>query len=255
MKEFYNLFCHDFRRRLKDSFLIGYNIIFPIIMIGLIGYLSSENYGNTFTGYHYYSIVMLPFCIAMVVITAAFAAKEEAYKKTAVRFLFAPISMTHIVLSKLLSITIVVCICNLLVLAFAWLVFGLPIVAQIFPLIIILASETFAVSAIGLFIGFGMRNFIIIKNLLNIPIIIAAILGGVFFPIGTFNHGWQLIIKLSPLTWINRGEFLCIYDNNNILLWKIAMITTAVGIIFTILAVILFKKEEFIHGNLPGYDK
>jgi hypothetical protein len=33
------------------------------------------------------------------------------------------------------------------------------------------------------------------------------------------------------------------------------MITAAVGIIFTILAVILFKKEEFIHGNLPGYDK
>ena len=255
MKGFGTLFCHDLRRRLKDSFLIGYNIIFPIVMILLLGYLSSGNYGGSFTGYQYYSVVMIPFCVAMAVITAAFACKEDAYKKTAIRFLYAPVSYLQLVLAKLLSCTIVISLCNLIVLLFAWLVLGLPIVGEMIPLLLMLTAETFAVCSIGLLIGFGMKNFLLIKNILNIPITLAAVLGGVFFPIGTFHPGWRILLNLSPLTWINRGMFLSIYDNNLSLMWRTTIILIAVGIVGTILTVRLFKKEEFIHGNLPGYNK
>lgn len=255
MKEFNHLLYYTLRRRLQDGFLIGYNIIFPIVMIVLLGYLSSNSYGTTFTGYHYYSVVMLSFCVAMTVITAAFAAKEDAYKKTAVRFLFAPVPLHNIVIAKLVSCTLVISLCNLIVMLFSLFVFRLPITRGILPVTVILTLEAFAVCAIGLFIGYGVKNFIFIKNLLNIPICLAAILGGAFFPIGTLNKGWSLILKFSPLTWINRGIFQCIYDHNSVLLWKMAIILAFVGIAFTWLAIRLFKKEEFIHGDLPGYDK
>lgn len=255
MKSLWNLFQYDFRRRCKDSFLIGYNIIFPIIMIILLGYLSSGSYGREFTGYQYYCVVMLPFCIAMAVITAAYAGKDDAYKKTAVRFLFAPVKVTHIIIAKLFSCTIVISFCNLIVLIFVLLICKLPISAKLPTITLALAAEAFAVCAIGLFIGLGMKNFIFIKNILNIPICIAAVLAGTFFPLGTLNPRWESVIALSPLTWINRGIFLYIYDHDPVILLRSVFVSVSIGIIFAVLAVLLFKKEEFIHGDLPGYEK
>jgi ABC-2 type transport system permease protein len=255
MTELFNLFCCDIRRRIKDSFLIGYNIVFPIIMILLLGYLSSPNYGSKFTGYHYYTIVMLPFCIAMAVITTAYVGKEDAYKKTAIRFLFSPVTPALLILARLLSCTVVISCCNLIVLIFSLLAFKMPIGNHILEVTGFLASETFTVCAIGLFIGLGMKNFIFIKNIINIPICAAAVLAGAFFPFGTLNSGLEFIIKLSPLTWFNRSMFQSIYDGQYRLMIITSIISIVIGISFTILAICLFRKEEFIHGDLPGYGK
>jgi ABC-2 type transport system permease protein len=249
------IFVGDIKRRSRDSFLIGYNIIFPLIMLVLLGYLTSGSYGNRFTGYQYYSVVMLPFCIALAIISAAYAGKDEAYRKTAIRFLFTPINKAQIVLSKLLSLCIVISICNLFVLLCSLFLFRLPIGGKLVPIFLLLAAETFAVCALGLFIGFGMKNFIIIKNFVNLPIMLAAILAGVFYPFGTLKDEVTLIIRMSPLSWINRSLFRYIYDNSSSLLWRITLICIIVGIVFTVLAIMLFKKEEYIHGDLPGYEK
>jgi ABC-2 type transport system permease protein len=198
---------------------------------------------------------MLPFCIATAIITAAYAGKDDAYKKTAVRYLFSPVSSTQIVLSKLLSCMIIMSICNMVVLLFAKLVLRLPLSVEFLPVFLLLTAQTFCITAIGLFIGFGMKNFILIKNMLNIPICLAAILAGAFYPIGTLNSKLDLLIKLSPLTWVNRSIFLVIYDDSSSLLWKTSVVMLVVGVIFTGLAIKLFKKEEFIHGDLPGYEK
>jgi ABC-2 type transport system permease protein len=199
MSTLMSLFLTDMKRRSKDGFIIGYNIIFPIVMILLLGYLTSVNYGHEFTGYQYYSVVIPPFCIAMAMITAAYAGKDDAYKKTAERFLFAPITKTQIVLSKLLSCTVVISLCNLAVIIFAALVLKLPVTALIIPLFILLASETFVMCAIGLLIGLGMKYFILIKNILNIPICLAAILAGAFYPIGTLNPKLEFLLRLVNL--------------------------------------------------------
>lgn len=249
------LLRNDLKRRSKNSFLIGYNIIFPIIMTVLLGYLLQGGYGSEFTGYQYYSIVFLPFSIAMAIISAAYAGKDEAYHRTAPRLLFAPVSKCWIVLAKLLSCTIIISLCNVIVLLFAAMVYRLPVLLKFFPVTLLLTSETFCICAIGLFIGLGMKQFILIKNILNIPICVAGILGGVFYPIGTLNQKIDFLTKLSPLTWINRSIFLTLYDNSTGLLWKITGFFILAGGFFTIIAIKFFKKEEFIHGNLPGYNQ
>lgn len=249
------LFVGDLKRRSKDSFLIGYNIIFPVIMLIILGYLTSGSYGRAFTGYQYYSVVMLPFCIALAIISAAYAGKDEAYRKTAVRFLFSPINKAQVVLAKLLSLSIIISFCNLIVLLCSLFLFRLPIGNKLVPIFLLLAAETFAICAVGLFIGFGMKNFVIIKNLMNLPIMLAAILAGVFYPFGTLKEGVALAVNMSPLTWFNRSLFLYIYDNSVSLLWRVTLVCVLIGIGFTILAITLFKKEEYIHGDLPGYEK
>ena len=255
MNTFICLLGQDFRRRSRDGFFIGYNIIFPLVLILILGYLSSESYGNGFTGYQYYGIVTLPFCIALSIITAAYAAKEEAYRQTALRFLFTPITRFQLVLSRLLSCTIILGICNLVVLLFTVLILKLPVKMNFLAVLTLLTVLGFAICSVGLFIGYGIRNFILIKNILNIPVMAAGILAGAFYPFGSLNPGWEIVIRLSPLTWVNRSIFYCIYDDESVLLWKVTGLCLLTGMAFISLAVLFFKKEEYIHGELPGYEK
>lgn len=90
---------------------------------------------------------------------------------------------------------------------------------------------------------------------MTIPICLFAILGGTFFPMGSLQSKMQLLINLSPLTWINKSLFLAMYDHNKVLICWITLILllAGTGCIFT--AMIIFQKEEYLYGDLPGYEK
>ena len=60
---------------------------------------------------------------------------------------------------------------------------------------------------------------------------------------------------MSPITWINRSIFLSLYDYDNSMISIICLTLTVAGIIFGILAVITFKKGEYISGSLPSYEE
>lgn len=249
------LFLFDFKRRLKSSFTIGYHIIFPLVMIVLLGSLLSKSFTLILSGYEYYTITMLPFCSIMGLITAAYAGKEESYAKTACRFLFAPITEKQIFSAKLLSCTLVFSLCNFLVYWIVAIVFQQNIGNCFFPVIALLSSLSYCVCALGLFIGLGMKNFIVIKNFLNLPISVFAIIGGTFYPFGSLNPILNLVINLSPLTWMNRSIILSIYDRSSKTLYVTMVVLLVIGFIFTLLGINSFDKEEFQRGDLPGYEK
>jgi len=255
MTSFGVLFLSDFKRRIKSSFTIGYSVIFPIVMILILGCLLSRKFSENFTGYEYYAWVMMPFCCMMAVVTAAYAGKDDCYAKTAFRLLIAPISEKQIFGAKLLSCTLAFSICNIVVLLISKLIWKIYFGGSLFKVIALLTAETFCICAIGLFIGLGMKNFVTVKNFLNLPICIFAILGGSFFPIGTLNPALQLVFNLSPLTWMNRSIFLSIYDNDSRTLYVTTIVLGIVGILFSIIGMKLFNKEEFLNGDLPSYKK
>jgi len=255
MNLFYRLFVFDIKRRAKSGFTIGYNVIFPVVMIFLLGYLLSSNFSNGISSYSYYTLVMIPFCCTMAVITAAYAGKDESYAKTAYRLLVAPVKEQHIFLAKLLSCLIIFSVCNIIVLIAAKLLWHITMGKNIIGVIVLLIAETFCTCAGGLFIGLGMKNFVIVKNFLNIPILVCAVMGGSFYPMGTLNKSVQLIFNLSPLTWINKSIFLSIYDHNDATLWITTFSLCIVGGLFTLAGIKSFNKEEFLNGDLPSYEK
>lgn len=255
MNAWSRLFIFDIKRRAKSSFTIGYNIIFPIVMIFLLGYLLESDFGKKVSSYEYYTLVMIPFCCMMSVITAAYAAKDESYAKTAYRLLVAPVKEQHIFLAKLLSCSITFSICNITVLRAAMLLWRIDTGKNIIGIIILLIAETFCTCAIGLFIGLGMKNFIAVKNFLNLPILIFAIIGGSFYRVGTLDRRVQLLFDLSPLTWINKSIFLSLYDQQYATLWMTSLLLCIVGVLFTLVGIKSFNKEEYLSGDLPSYEK
>lgn len=244
----------NMKRRFCDGFAVGYNLVFPIIMIGLLGLLCRNiSYGGI-SSYQYYAVVMIPFCMIMAVITAAYAGKDDAYAKTAQRILVTPVSVRAIVWAKVISSSIVVFLCSMLVYAGACVFVKLDIRSIGLTGLLYLALA-FAVAGIGTLVGLGMKNFMILKNILNLPIVLWAILGGTFFRIGTFSTGGNFLLNLSPVRWINRSLFLLLYEKDEFLLLCVTAALAAAGEVCSMLAVKTFKKGEYMNGDLPGYEE
>lgn len=245
----------NIKRRATDGFAFGYNIVFPILIIFLLGILCRNGFHSEITSYQYYIVVSIPFCAAMAIITAVYSGKDDAFTKTAQRVLVSPVCVESIVLSKIIACTLVFSFCNVFVLLASSVIWRLEIIKYLKPLIILFISMSFLISAIGTFIGLGMKNFMAIKNFITVPICVFAIVSGTFFPFGSFNSKLQILIYSSPLTWINRSIFLALYDNSTVMLWCVIAISIIVGAIFTKISIVTFKKEEYIYGDLPSYEK
>ena len=244
----------NIRRRFTDGFLLGYNIIFPILIIALLGVLCRNISYGKINSYKYYTIVSIPFCIVMALITAAYAGKDDAYAKTAERVLLCPISIKTIVISKIISSMISIFLCGIIVYIGGSLIFNIDF-KDIGYIGLLLFLLSFCVSALGTYIGLGMKNFLVVKNFISIPISVFAILGGSFFAFGSSNKIIQFFINCSPFTWINRSIFLVLYDKNYDLITSLYLILAGAGILFTALAIVTFKKEEYMDGSLLGYEE
>jgi len=245
----------NIKRRATDGFAVGYNIVFPFLIILLLGVLCRNQFKGEITSYQYYTLVSIPFCTAMAIVTAAYSGKDDAYAKTAQRVMVAPVSVKAIVLCKIISCTLIFTFCSMFVLMIAAMLWKLKIYRSITELFILYTGIAFMVSAIGTYIGLGMKNFLAIKNVMTVPIGIFAVAAGTFFPIGTLSVRMQYLMNLSPLTWINRCVFLVLYDNSFYMIWLVAGVLIAIGATFTMISVKSFKKEEYINGDLPGYEK
>jgi len=240
------LFQLALKRRSKDFFVLFYNMIFPIIVIVLLGYLTSKSYSKDFTSYHYYTVVMIPFCSLMGVTTVSYAAQEEKTFKTVYRYMAAPISKGELVVAKFLSCVIVFALCSIVTLGISKLLFNMEFNGRFLWIVLLLICESAAVTGIGLFLGLACKSLDTLRNFLNLPIVIFGFLGGVFFPVNFFQPVLSGMIKLSPLTWVNRGIVSCLFDNNVHILWIVSAVFLLTGCIAAGLTVKFFKKEVLI---------
>lgn len=248
MNGFLNLMSYGLNRRKKDFFIIVYNVAAPIIQILLLAYLATNFFkgDSSINSIDYYTIVLLPFYILTSIITVAYVAKDENFHKTSYRFIIAPIDHSSIVLSKILSCSIVVLVCNLLDLLILRILLGVNFQAGTLPIILMFFTEGFMASAMGIYLGICIKNFSTIKGILNIPISILGLLGGVFFPVGSLGDTFEKLSYISPFTWINKGIISGVYDSNyNILIYSI-IVSLILGTIFSVLSVVSFKKEAFL---------
>lgn len=248
MNGFKVLFNLGIKKRIKDSFLIGYGVTFPLMLIAILGYMATNYYSGEegITSYYYYSMVTIPFCTFLASITLIYIAREESLYKCGERFIVAPISKTAIVLSKILPATISMSVYNCILLIICSLVFKVDFRGRFLEIYVLIISLGYMSSALGTFIGLCSKDFMSVKNIVSTPILIMAVLGGSFFPIGSLGKAFEFISYISPLTWINRGIFMMLNDNT-MNIYKISVVITAIlGVLFTLASIKAFRKEVFI---------
>lgn len=248
MDGFITLFNFGMKKRIKDSFIIGYGIMMPLLMIVILGYMATNYYTgeNGISSYYYYALVTAPLCTFLNSITLIYVAREESNYKCGERFVIAPISKISIVLSKIMPSTISISIFNVILMVICKLLFKVDFRGRFLEVILLLTMLAFMSCAMGTCIGLCTKDFMTIKNFISTPILIMGVLGGSFFPIGSLGKVMEIIGYISPLTWINKGIFTMLNDNS-IQIYIIALILMlSLGILFTAGAIKMFKKEAFL---------
>lgn len=248
MSEFNALFKLNMKKRIKDSFLIGYGVTFPIMLILILGYMATKYYSgeNGITSYYYYSMVTIPFCTFLSSITLIYVAREESLHKCVERFIIAPIRKSYIVLAKIIPATISMAVYNLILLLICRIILKINFNGRFLEVYILIISLGFMASALGTCIGLCTKDFMAVKNIVSTPILIMAVLGGSFFPTGSLGILFEKFSYISPLTWVNRGLFMMINDDIiNIYITSLIM-ALVLGVIFTFASIKAFKKEAFL---------
>ena len=248
MDGFITLFKFGMKKRIKDSFIIGYGVMMPLFMIVILGYMATNYYTgeNGISSYYYYVLVTAPLCTFLNSITLIYVAREESNYKCGERFMIAPISKPSIVFSKIIPSTISISMFNVILIVICKLLFKVNFRGRFLEVILLLTILAFMSCAIGTFIGLCTKDFMTIKNFISTPILIMGVLGGSFFPIGSLGKVMEIVSYISPLTWINKGVFTMLNDNS-IKIYIIALLLTlCLGILFTVGAIKMFKKEAFL---------
>lgn len=248
MNNFITLFNFGMKRRIKDSFIIGYGVIMPFFMILVLGYMASNYYTgeNGITSYYYYTLVTIPLYTFFNTITLIYVAREESNYRCGERFIIAPISKISIVLSKIIPSTISISIFNMILLVICRFLFKINFNGRFLEIILLLIVLAFMSCAVGTFIGLCTKDFMAIKNIVNTPILIMGVLGGAFFPIGSLGKIMETISYISPLTWINKGIFIMLNDNSINMYITSLVLTLIIGILFTFGSIKKFKKEAYL---------
>jgi ABC-2 type transport system permease protein len=245
VNSFMVLLKFNIRKRLKEGYALGYNVIFPLVLIGLLGVMTRNTSFGEISSFQYYHVVMIPYCILMSVITAAYSGKDDAFANTAKRVLLTPISIPALIAAKVLACTIVITLFSFI----SYLFLGIFIAvdySKIIYIFILYCFLSFFSCAIGCLIGLSTTKFVLLKNIINIPLCIIGVFGGCFF---------QCYHDLSMMTWVNKSIFLCLYDNQIGLLLRICGLLGLASVLIVLLAIGCFKKEEYYVGSLPSYEK
>jgi len=149
------------------------------------------------------SIMMLLFSI--VAIGAGLLEEKEA--GTLKRLLTSPIKPREIILSKMGS-GLVISIAQLIILLlFAWAVFGLPIFKDPISLLLLVFSIAFAISSFGIFMVAIAKSRQQLQGLSTIVILLMSAIGGSMIPLFTMPAFMQKMAVISVNYWGIQGFF------------------------------------------------
>ena len=109
---FMKILRQDICNILHNPTLIFSNTILPLILIGVLGFVTKTSFGKEpVSSFDYYGINMIIFSVGMIAITTTNAFMEEQVKRGNFRIMYAPISKTEIYFSKILSSYFLCAVC------------------------------------------------------------------------------------------------------------------------------------------------
>lgn len=238
----------DFMNVIRNPMLLIANTVLPIVLIGVIGFVTKSGYGSlNISSYDYYGITIMVFQGIMMCMTASNAFMEETVKKGNARIAYAPVSKTEIYLSKILSSYMVGGICYTLIMLIAQYTLNINFGGKnILYIILLINVLAFFGSCLGVLFCCIFKSEEGANSIMQIPILIFIFLGGVFFPIASLGKVVELISNISPLRWITQCAFQIIYDNDFSIYLPSIGITLFAAIICIVICQVIFKPEEYV---------
>lgn len=233
----------DMKNLFTNIAWVFYAVFFPLLLIVILGYLTSQDYGGQIRSYDYYGVTLMIFSILNTGTIAANSFMEERIKQGNMRIVFSPIPSSWIYISKIIASAIFDLICHLFVITLLILVFQLKIGSHGGLLVIMMMIGELFGGTLGVCLCCILKSESLCNQILSLVIQLAAALGGVFFSLDRFGDIFMKLSYISPIKWMIQSCFLCIYDSMTMPIY-LCMIALITGIV-----ICLYICQKTWHGE------
>ncbi len=171
-----------------------------------------------------------------------FATVDLRVRKLLKRLIATPMRKSDFLLSIMLSRLIFALPEIVLLLGFAWLVFGVEVKGSILALLAVVVLGSMSFMGVGLLVACRAQTMEAISGLMNLVMLPMYIVSGVFFSSKHFPDLVQPLIKLLPLTALNDALRGVMTDGEPLWkLWPELLIVAAWGAVSYVLALRWFR--------------
>lgn len=244
---FFKIVKQDFLNILHNPALIISNTALPLLLIGVLGFVTKANFGTQITSYDYYGVNMLILTVAMAAITASNAFMEEKVIRGNVRITYAPVSKAAIYLSKVVSTYFFTAICYGFLVPLCQYVLGLNMGGSRFlGFALLLNIFLFFGSCFGIMFCSIFHSEEQTNAVMQIPIFVSIFLGGILFHINRFGIVINFIANLSPVKWVADCSYQIVYDADFHLLFPVTLGLVLLSFFCLFICQLLFQPEEYV---------
>lgn len=231
----------------KSPVLVGFNTVFAVLMILILGFLGSGAYANATDSYNYYAVTLIIFAMLNGAMTASNCFMERDIKKPNLRIINSPVGSFPIYFSKILSSFTFDYSAHLLIMAILCPILNLNLGGRnIGYIILLMAPIEFASAALGTFFCCVFKNEETTSTLLSNVISVLCVLGGAFFSFDGLGGALAFASRISPVKWLIDSFFAIIYDGDLSSVLPVLLSTVVISVLLVFGCTRFFKTEDYI---------
>lgn len=248
MTKFWTLFKHDLRSLIYSPGTLGLFLIFPTILISLMGFIFDNLYHNAIlNSYDFYGVTMIYFIAMMGSTIPANIFLEKNLKSANTRIFYSPVSRKSVYSSKILACFLFIASCltiNIIIFNFTSFVnFGGE---KIVYIILLLVNFVLFLTTLSSAICVTIRSEQLTNIILSNTMAILGFLSGIFFPIANLGIVFEKIANFSPIKWTIDCAFQLIYDGQSVNYWWIMFGLFVLSLILLFIVHKNYRPENYI---------
>ncbi len=214
---------------------VSWGVIFPVVWILAFYLRNPRNFED-----------LIPGLIAMTILFSTTAAEAvvinfELKLGSIERLLLAPISITSVLIGKILGGFIFGLLMTIIVTSVSILYLGLH--PNVLALTLVAIPSLLVFSSMGAFFSVAVKEVFEAQTLLNLPRFIMIFLCGVVYPISAMPKGLQYLAYLMPLTYTVDGLRRSFYLSSTASIFLDIMVLMGYFLLFLIPAIKLLNKK------------
>jgi ABC-2 type transport system permease protein len=247
MYKFKQIFIIDLVNLLTNPMWIAYAVAFPVLLILILGFLTSGSYGGTITSYDYYGVALMIYSVFNASTFAANSFLEERIKNPNMRIVYSPVRLFYIHFSKVLATTVFCTAMYTIAAIFLKLTVGVNYGGgNAWAVFIIMGLSIFFFSSLGVTVCCVIKNESATNTILNLIFTIAAVFGGIFFPVDGLGKAIAAASWASPAKWIFTVCLQIIYDKDFSLFLPVCAVLILLGAASVLIGNKFFRGEDYI---------
>lgn len=246
MKRFFTVLKMDLRNLFRNPVLIGYNTVFAMLLILIMGFLTSGDYASSRDAFQYYMVTMLIYGMLSGAMTSTNCFMERDIRRPNLRIIFSPAGSFPIYFSKTLASFLFDYSLHILLLVFLCPLLHITLGQHPLYFLLLMAPVEFTSASLGTFFCCLLHTEEAASTLLSMTISLLCILGGTFFSLDGMGRILSAISGFSPIKWVNDAFFSLCCDNNTSLMLPIVFGCLVLSFLLTAGCALTFHSEDYL---------